>query len=126
MSDATQFASKFATQIASSPLHAELLEVIQETRRARSTTCQTESELIVCAKDVLHTYCHCRDNVCANARFLGLSGCRAKSDMDARLGRMVDDVVELLKAKGKDQLLHRLRPNNLAVLAVYFHLFVDI
>ena len=74
---------------------------------------------------MLYTCAHCRDSVCANARFLGLAGCRTEADTDTRLGRILDDFVATLKAKGKDRLFHRLHPNHLATLAVYFHLFVD-
>ena len=105
--------------------HAQLLEAVKETRRTRKNNCHTESELIASAKGVLHKYTSCRDIVCANARFLGLATCRAEADVDTRLGRMVDDLVETLKAKGKERLLHRCHPNQLATLAVYFHLFVD-
>ena len=93
--------------------HAKLVEVFRETRNTRSSICLTEVKFIARAKAVLHEYCHCRDTVCANAQFLSVAGCRAESNMDTRLGRIVDDSVETMKAKGKDQLLHGLNPNHL-------------
>ena len=50
--------------------HSELLKLIRETRETRRNNCETESDLIACAKNVLHQYSQCPDDVYANARFL--------------------------------------------------------
>ena len=50
--------------------HAELLQAIQEQRQTRTHMCETESDLLSAAKELLKAYALCPHQVYSSLRFL--------------------------------------------------------
>ena len=101
----------------------QLLHEIRQEHQTRTHACETESELLMQAKEVLKTYALQPHHVYANLRFLRMTT-MLEEEIIEKTSSLVDEFVALLSSKSLNALLSQMHPNRLATLTVFSHLFV--